>query len=109
MDGKPAMVCRNATGGVTVRAPPLLPLLHLFCVGKHAALPLLVHRACLELESLTLPQACVSLHCSFPRPSGPQPFKTRTGLLSNSVWPLSEFGNCPARECAIVGTTLPCK
>ncbi|KAI7836385.1 hypothetical protein COHA_009748 [Chlorella ohadii] len=42
MDGKPAMVCRNATGGVT-------------------------------------------------------PFKTRTGLLSNSVWPLSEFGNCPAR------------
>lgn len=44
--------------------------------------------------------------CLAPRPSGMQPFKTRTGLLSTSVWPASEFGNCPARASQPLLTML---
>lgn len=102
MNGKAAMVCRNATSGVTV------------CTSRPAMVLAKLQTAVLPLQLLHTSRACLLAYgacqadkplldpphvtCPHPWIPAPQPFKSRTGLLTTAVWPASEFGNCPARE-----------
>jgi len=93
MDGKAAMVCRNASNSVTVRTAWLV--MRQTRIGAAALAPAVIGNAPrLPGQPPPVLRPAFIMHVPTSLPAL-QPFKSRTGLLNTAIWPAPEFGGCP--------------